>query len=683
MKDTVRNITLTLLFIAGMHSVYVFSQTYIELPATLHGTDFTALSPHVSYDGSRIVFVKESKDKRELAEYRKNPDGTWSGPVLIDAVNKFDSVRFIIESPSYNTDASVIYFSLKYVTKNANANIYYTERVNGEWMAPVRLPAPVNSPDDETDPFVTADGNFLFFTKRITNEQIKKAECYELYVSEKKNGTWQKPQALPVPVNGGCDRMPRLAPDGKTLYFSSIRGNNTEFFHLYYAKKITKNAWTSPVPVDTVFKESEEIYPAISADGKHLFLFFKDAADKKGTFKLMSSILEFQFQPEKTIYVTGMVSDLKTNDPLGCSIDIIDPNTSIILFSTRSDAKTGRYSFFLPFGKKYLIDVYKADFSHYFFTHDAQKLTEFKEYATDIKLFPEIDLIVNVSDNEIFEPLKSELNIYDFETNERLQIPVSEIGTGRYKLILPIGRHYAIEAEKNHFEKNRFDLDLRGVVRFSEFERDLELLTKKVDYQIQLEDAITGEGVEAMIEIINLSTNERIVIQERTDKEGKLNIKLRDGEQYEINITPQGYSFYNTTVDLMEENAVYVKEVKLTPLREETKIELRDINFETNSADLNISSFEELDRLVKLLAANPNMKIEISAHTDDVGSDSYNLKLSDRRAESVKEYLFSKAIPEDKIISKGYGESKPAYLPADIDENRAKNRRVELKVLEI
>jgi len=204
-----------------------------------------------------------------------------------------------------------------------------------------------------------------------------------------------------------------------------------------------------------------------------------------------------------------------------------------------------------------------------------------------------------------------------------------------------------------------------------------------VDYVIQLQDAITGGGVEAIVEIINLSTNERIVLQGKTDNEGKLNIKLRDGEQYEINITPQGYSFYNTTVDLMDESSDYVKEVKLTPLREETKIELNDINFETNSADLNKSSFEELDRLVKLLFANPNLKIEISAHTDDVGSDIYNLKLSDRRAESVKVYLFMQNVTVDRIVSKGYGESKPAYLPADSDENRAKNRRVELKVLQI
>jgi outer membrane protein OmpA-like peptidoglycan-associated protein/Tol biopolymer transport system component len=653
------------------------------MPAPINSLEYLTIAPHISYDGTRVVFVMETDGVRELAECKKNIDGTWAGPFRIDAVNHFDSVKFVIDAPSYNDNASAIYFSLKYVTKNANANLYVTKKTDGEWTKPERLPAPVNSPDDETDPFITADGNFLFFAKRIQNEENKNNECYKLYVSENKNGVWQKPLPLPEPVNAGCDRMPRIAPDGKTLYFSSIRGANTNDFKLHYAKKITKNAWTSPILIDSALIKSIELFPTISADGKELFFMQSSEVDKKTIEKFVSKPVDFMFQPEKTVRVNGIVSDLKTDNPLNCKIDIIDPNTSIVLFQTETDGKTGSYSFFIPFGRKYLIDVYKPDYSHYFFGYDAEKLTEYKDFNQNIKLYPEIDLIVNVSDNEIYEPLKSELAIYDFETKEKVYIPVTEIGTGRYSLILPIGRHYTIEAGKKHFDTNQFDLDLRGVVQFSEFERDLELQVKKVDYVIQLQDAVTGEGVEAMVEIINLSTNERIVKQEKTDNEGKLNIKLRDGEQYEINITPQGYSFYNTTVDLMDESADYVKEVKLTPLREETKIELNDINFETNSADLNKSSFEELDRLVKLLFANPNLKIEISAHTDDVGSDTYNLKLSDRRAESVKEYLFMQSITIDRIVSKGYGESKPAYLPADSDENRAKNRRVELKVLQI
>ncbi len=660
-----------------------FAQEINVLPPPLNSAEYRTLAPHINYDGSKIVFIKESDKLSELVECIKNLDGSWSGPFKIDAVNNFDSVKFTIDAPAYNQNATEIYFSLKYLTKNANANIYHTKKINGEWSKPERLPSPVNSPEDETDPFLSPDGNLLFFAKKINNPELKKFDCFQLYVSEKKDGVWQKPIALPEPVNSGCDRMPRIAPDGKTLYFSSARDNNSDVFKLYYAKKITKNAWTSPLLIDTAVNQNEEQFPAVSAVGKELFFQFTDSKNKKQTRQYVTSPLDYKFQPEKTVRVNGLVSDLKNDNPLHAQISIIDPNTSIALFKTETDEKTGEYSFFIQSGRKYLIDVYKDKYSHYFFTYDAFRLSEFVDFKKNIKLYPEIDLIVNVFDNEIFEPLKSEIVVYDFETKEKVNVDIKETGTGRFSLILPLGLHYIVEAEKKHYEKGQFDLDLSGVVQFSEFERDMELQIKKIDYEIQLSDVETGEGVEALVEIINLTTNEKIVKQVKTDKDGKLNIKLRDGTRYEINVTPQGYSFYNTTVDLIDENAVYSKEVKLIPLREETKIELNDIHFETNSADLNKSSFEELDRVVKLMITNPDMKIEISAHTDDVGADIYNLKLSDKRAESVKEYLFSKEITSDRIVSKGYGESKPAFLPADVDENRAKNRRVELKVLQI
>ena len=77
---------------------------------------------------------------------------------------------------------------------------------------------------------------------------------------------------------------------------------------------------------------------------------------------------------------------------------------------------------------------------------------------------------------------------------------------------------------------------------------------------------------------------------------------------------------------------------------------------------------------------NSDISIELSAHTDDIGSDAYNFKLSDQRAASVAEYLITKGIGKKRIISKGYGKTMP-LVPNDSDENRAKNRRVELKVI--
>ena len=77
---------------------------------------------------------------------------------------------------------------------------------------------------------------------------------------------------------------------------------------------------------------------------------------------------------------------------------------------------------------------------------------------------------------------------------------------------------------------------------------------------------------------------------------------------------------------------------------------------------------------------NTGIEIELSAHTDDKGSDDYNNKLSDQRAASVAAYIVSKGIDPARLVSKGYGKTQP-LVPNTNDENRAKNRRVELKIL--
>jgi outer membrane protein OmpA-like peptidoglycan-associated protein len=79
---------------------------------------------------------------------------------------------------------------------------------------------------------------------------------------------------------------------------------------------------------------------------------------------------------------------------------------------------------------------------------------------------------------------------------------------------------------------------------------------------------------------------------------------------------------------------------------------------------------------------NPGMKVEIAAHTDDVGSAAYNAALSNRRAQSAVKFLIEKNIPSDRFVAKGYGESQP-IVPNDTEENKAQNRRLVLKILAI
>jgi outer membrane protein OmpA-like peptidoglycan-associated protein len=93
------------------------------------------------------------------------------------------------------------------------------------------------------------------------------------------------------------------------------------------------------------------------------------------------------------------------------------------------------------------------------------------------------------------------------------------------------------------------------------------------------------------------------------------------------------------------------------------------------------NSLPELNRVVQLLKDNPDIYVELSAHTCDIGSDKFNDVLSQKRAKSVVNYLILKGIRYQRMVAKGYGEKVP-LAPNDSEENRALNRRVELKILD-
>ncbi|HEY0677250.1 MAG TPA: OmpA family protein [Chitinophagaceae bacterium] len=122
------------------------------------------------------------------------------------------------------------------------------------------------------------------------------------------------------------------------------------------------------------------------------------------------------------------------------------------------------------------------------------------------------------------------------------------------------------------------------------------------------------------------------------------------------------------------------KDLYLVPIEIGQIVRLNNVFFDFDKYDLRPESFVELDRVVKLLNENPKIEIEMSAHTDSFGSDEYNFKLSDDRARSVREYILSQGITPSRIISQGYGETKPV-VPNDNPENRQLNRRVEFKIL--
>jgi outer membrane protein OmpA-like peptidoglycan-associated protein len=102
--------------------------------------------------------------------------------------------------------------------------------------------------------------------------------------------------------------------------------------------------------------------------------------------------------------------------------------------------------------------------------------------------------------------------------------------------------------------------------------------------------------------------------------------------------------------------------------------------FETNKDVIKPVSFPFLDEVANVLREAPTWTLNLEGHTDNVGSDSYNLDLSQKRADAVKKYLVEQGISENRITAKGFGESKP-IADNSTPEGREKNRRVEFKIV--
>ncbi len=194
-------------------------------------------------------------------------------------------------------------------------------------------------------------------------------------------------------------------------------------------------------------------------------------------------------------------------------------------------------------------------------------------------------------------------------------------------------------------------------------------------------DADTKKGLPSSVELKDKANN---VVTEnvQTDETGNYLVTLPIGKNYSFTINRKGYLFYSDEFVLMDNNAdsTYTKDIPLQPIAANSTLVLKNILFETNSFQLKSSSFIELDKVLQLLKDNPNLKIQISGHTDNIGKPEDNLKLSTSRAKAVVDYLVLKGILPTRLSSKGFGSTKPV-AENTTEIGRAKNRRTELMVI--
>ncbi|MDN5289584.1 MAG: hypothetical protein JWR38_5858 [Mucilaginibacter sp.] len=195
-------------------------------------------------------------------------------------------------------------------------------------------------------------------------------------------------------------------------------------------------------------------------------------------------------------------------------------------------------------------------------------------------------------------------------------------------------------------------------------------------------DAKGNQPLEAAVEIIDLQNNQPVYQDYSGADDGSFLATITSGKNYGLNISKSGYMFYSENFSLVGYKAKnpFNISVSLSPIDIGNKVILKNIFFDTNKFDLEAESKTELIKLIEFLNVNPKVHIEISGHTDNVGADQNNQILSENRAKSVYQYLVTNGVAAGRLVFKGYGKTQP-IAPNDTEENRAKNRRTEFKII--
>ena len=630
-------------------------------------------APSISADGKTIIFEANKGGSYKLYE-SKFVGNDWQDPLPIENVNNFGDSTDLIGGPSISFDGNTLYFFAS-IGFGKREDIYFSTREKSGWSVPQSVGAPINTDGYEGFPSISADGKYLYFvrgnTEGPTSRDLRKYEgfCYSIYRAERNSdGSWKEPIKLPYPINQDCEKAPKIMADGKTLIFSSNRPGGQGDYDMYQSTFTPLGEWSKPVPLNYANSAQSDQLPTIAAQGDLMYFVFNNE-------DIYSVVIPPDLRQFVNNIIQGNITDADTKQGIAAKIIVRDALTSSVISEIDNNPEDGAYTIVLAASKYYNIEVTKEGYSSFIKSYDLRNVNTYQETREDIELFENAFLDVSVSDAELFEGLAADIQIKRDGGSAFYKTVKTRLPNGTIQIALPVGSHYEFFISAPNFKSDLFTLDLSKLVLYRNFEKEVPLAPEKKEVMINVADLSNNSKVKSKIILRNKDRDERIEV------DGNSMVSLRVGDRYEIEATSdQGYAFNSTSLEVGKNSGNI--DMKLLKLDMNAKLELKDILFESNSSTLSDISFVELERVIKLMNENPTLKVEVAAHTDDVGSDSYNKVLSDKRANSVVTFLEENKIAENRFEYKGYGESQPK-VPNDTDENRAKNRRVELIVIGI
>ncbi len=476
-------------------------------------------------------------------------------------------------------------------------------------------------------------------------------------------------QSLNEPINLSSinspygDFAPYISADGRTMYFSSSRpgGMGGEDIWVTRFENLT---WTAPKPVgEPINSPLNEGSVCISSDG-HL-LIFTVCYDKNsyGSCDLYFSIREKNSwsKPE------NMGSPINT--PYWEGHPSLTADGKRLYFASNRKGGYGG------------IDLYWSDFVYGKWTEPKNLKYPINTARDEISPFIHADgktLYFSSSGHggyggfDVFKVTMDENGNWGEIIN--LGPPINTSGDDYFFSVPASGEFIYISSDRpgGLGDRDIYAFPLAGLMKPSIV----------VTISGKVVDKYTSQPLKARLTVENLYTREKVAQVESNRDDGGYYIVLPWGSLYGITVEVDSYAFLSTNFDLTGEASYkeYTLDFELQPIRKGENIVLNNIFFDFDKSELRPESYPELDRVVELMKTHPTMKIELRGYCDSIGTREYNLKLSERRANAVKEYLVSKGIESDRLETRGFGSDNPV-APNTTEEGRQKNRRTEFHII--
>ncbi|MCX7745217.1 MAG: OmpA family protein [Flavobacteriales bacterium] len=464
------------------------------------------------------------------------------------------------------------------------------------------------------------------------------------------------------------------------------------YLKLYEVKKDEKGKWSNPVPLDINQDGYSFSHPALSSDGS-LLIFVSDMPGGEGGTDI------WYVKNENNQWSKPINAGKTVNTPYDEMFPTIDEENNVYFSSNGHLGLGGLDIFITNTNFNYVENIGKGvnsnadDFSlikdyknkKFLFTSDREDNVD-KIFEAKLEL-PQFRLdVVTLIDDCKNSPLPESTILLKNLNNQSVQKFATDIN-GNISINLPRNGLFEIFVEKDGYvSKTEHKVSTLGKNKSEVFKENVLLQPLKIRFKSIVKDAKSDIPLhDAKVVITNLDKNNSVTF---FAKNGIIDTLLERAYDYEIEITSAGFLKYSKTVDLSDKCMESLSlDTKLEKMKIGDKFIVNNIFYDYGKADLRVESMIELDKLATFLIENSNIKVELSSHTDSRSSDSFNLKLSQKRAESAVNYLIKKGVRKENIIAKGYGEKQLVNRCSNgvncSEEEHQQNRRTEIKILEV